>query len=387
MKTPPPTGFDSKEAEFYCRRRLAWTLAILYGGLQGGGMASFALQLLGMEFEADAPETWAVVVPVMAIITWVNAFLVAPDLEEFIADEEYKTLFDNSKKSNEEKIGKKTLAYCTAASLLLGAVVSYGITDLLPAEGTAEKATAFTLITLVLALAEGLLIIKPLARAINTNLGEETKNLFDSYENDDDKARAKRWYYGSLLASLIGMAGIALVGTKCLSNNIENISSGEISELSSMIMSATLLLIAAASQIPFYIRRSINITKDHVPPPATELNEIPAEKLVFKKGSYVSGGLWIANGILNAPCAYLGVVTTIMRFSNIDKAKATDSEGVGATLLNTFCQYGTSNSALATYGVGVLFFVCAVAISMIANSVPAQKPETFEEHKKRQKAA
>jgi uncharacterized membrane protein YphA (DoxX/SURF4 family) len=354
--------------DFETRKNTAVVLAAAYGALQGWGMAGFVLSMCknaGLDSETQAIIGLAVALPVM----YVNACLVHPDLEEYIAFKKYKNFTNGN-------FLKTSIAKCSVASVLLAAVVSFGITNSITTDNVGAKATLFVVFTAVLSVAEGLLNMESLDKAERTSYDEKRTKLLGQYADQDKKYKAELAFNSIYYMSLAGMIGIALVGTKCLANNIDNVIGNDDSHMYSMIGACVVLIWAALQQRAFYQDRASRITQEWITPDNGVEHPIPDEKLVFERGSNFVFGLRTLNGFLNAPCAYLGVVTTLGKFMGMHKLAGMDNTAAYEkqnTFEQIFFQYGNSIEANIIYSIGTLVFLAAVGISMAANSVPPQK--------------
>ncbi|MFI4956489.1 MAG: hypothetical protein ACHQAX_04705 [Gammaproteobacteria bacterium] len=375
---------------FENRQRTAWALALLYGALQGWGMAGFVLSMI-QDSELGAEAEWTIALTIALPVTLVNMWLVRPDLEDYFGFEKYKNLLNGH-------ISTRAKIITAVSSILLGGVVAFGITSSLPTHDTRVIAPVFGLMTAVLSLAEGLLNIGCLDEILKTSFSEKLKQLKKEYNDDQNRdanqRKAAAVFYGVFITSCIGMIGIALVGSKSLSNQLL----GDDNPFK-MVLACVLLLGAASAQVPFYQDRAARIARSWVPVTGKAKDEIELDHLVFdprKKVTFApenkyfdnkfryqhwsQQALWAANGVFNAPCAYLGVVTTLGKFLGLQKlAGKNDANGVATdfdhqnTFEQIFFQYGNSMEANIIYGIGTLFFVAAVGISMVANSIPPQK--------------
>lgn len=357
---------------FEARKNTARALAFLYGGFQGWGMAGLFISMARNAHMGGDIE-WAIALGIALPVTAINTWLVRPDLEKYIAFKKYRDFRNGN-------ISKQAIFITTVSSILLGGVVAYGITGSLESDNNLEIGITFGLMTAILALAEGLLNIGSLDDILKSSFSEKQQRLRDEYKREyyatDDEWKAKQsaaTLVSScvLTISFVGMMGIALVGSKTLANQVF----GD-DDLAKMIMAAATLLLAASAQFPFYQDRATTIAKRWVPveiPGETKQPEIAHENLTFNPDNIFSSGcqksLWAANAIFNAPCAYLGVVTTLGKMLNLEKMKDTHLDNHN-TFEQIFFQYGNSIEATIVYGIGALFFIAAVGISMAANSVP-----------------
>lgn len=388
LADPLFTSIQDQEAietywrNFYRKSWAAWLLAGAYGGLQGWGMAGFVLSMTETA-ELDPWVSHLISLGVALPVALMNGWLVRPDWENYIVFEEYKKLFGIAG-SDAKKISFTAKFCCGVSSILLGVVTAYGITGCLE-DNNAYLHTndqnmitfAMVMMTTILALSECLLNIKSFDEVLDKGLRKHEQALYDEYKNSTSqvlgydvkkRTQAAIVYNTSFILSVLGMIGIALVGTVPFSHmlakmfNIEN-------EDTAMGIAAGILILAAFTQIPFYRDRALHITKRCVEIP----NQPPPDQpnLVFTSmgGKTCGTILWGLNALCNSPCAFIGVVSTLGHFANLEKPEET----TGSIFEKIFCPFGTSDNAMDIYYVGAAFFMFAFSISLAANYPPVTK--------------